>query len=176
MQINSVQQSPNFGMALRIKPEAGEYINHLKRKELETLIKVREMLKDTKYYHLEIGKNGARTIESPYASRYQGGYFKLEEPNDEFLGIITKWAGRESSNLKPGDKYKTAIKFADKEAALKAYKDITNTTNCIEEDAKIVKYFDDRAIEKVQEDEAAYAEKRVCENIRNDLLSTCMVK
>ena len=72
-------------MALRIKPSAVDALKTFTCGEIEKLQKAGEALKDTKYYHLEIGENGERTVVSPYATKYKGGSFFVKVPDDEFL-------------------------------------------------------------------------------------------
>ena len=72
MQVSRVSSSTNFGMALKIKPGAVEKLKNASRKEIETLQKVGEELKNTKYYDLVLDENGS-TIVSPYANKYRGG-------------------------------------------------------------------------------------------------------
>lgn len=54
MNTNNNLTSPNFGMAMRIKPEARESLAKAPKKLLEELKKCGEELKDTKYYDLVI--------------------------------------------------------------------------------------------------------------------------
>lgn len=171
MQVNSVQQSPNFGMALKIKPEAVDALKNATRNEIENLQKIGELLKDTKYYHLEIG-DGRRTIVSPFASKYMGGTVHLEQPKDQLLEFDAAWAGSESGNLKRGDRYKSAIKFADTEAAINAYNDIVSSNgNIALQDAKLVKYLDAREIEKEAEAATIKAEKNAISQMVDDLFT-----
>ena len=170
MQVNSVQQSPNFGMALRIKPSAVADLKTFTRGEIEKLQKAGEALKDTKYYHLEIGEKGQRTIVSQYANKYDGGSFSVDEPNDEFLKFRAIWKGRESGDLKPGSEYNGCIKFLDKEAAKSAYTNVKDTHG-IERDVKMIKYLDAREVEKAAEEEAKRAEAKEISNMVDDLFA-----
>ena len=171
MQVNNVQ-SPNFGMALRIRPEAVDKLKQATRGHIEALKKAGEELKNTKYYHLEIGENGARTIVSPYANKYKGGSFRADEPTDHILKMKATWAGENSRALKQGDDYCVAISFADKEAALKAYQDLNNNLNTsIEKDVKIVKYLDEKEAKKIAQEEAEKAEKKAVGEMVDNLFS-----
>lgn len=167
MQVNNIS-SQNFGMALKIKPEALSTLKNASRKEIEKLTKIGEELADTKYYHLEIGENGKRTIVSSWASKYEGG-ISVNNPYDEFLHFNAIWAGRESGKLKPGDKYDSVIKFANKEAAQSAYADIKSAPYGVERDAKIVKYLDRRSIEKESAEADDRNERKVVEGMVDNL-------
>lgn len=170
MQVNNVQQSPNFGMALRIKPSAVDALKTFSRGEIEKLQKAGQALKDTKYYHLEIGENGERKIVSPYANKYKGGSFMVKEPSDEFLKFNATWAGRESRDLKPGHEYNGCIKFFDKEFAKSAYAAIKEASG-VERDVKMIKYLDAREIQKAAEEEARRAEAKEISNMVDDLFA-----
>lgn len=172
MQISNNMQSPNFGMALRIKSSALDSLKDMSRSDVEKLQKAGEALKDTKYYHLLIGENGERTVVSPFANKYKGGSFSVKEPTDEFLKFDAIWAGTESGNLKPGDAYSGAIKFSNKEAAQKAYKDISQTCSYgPEKDVKMIKYLDAREIEKDAEAKTIQEEKNAIANMVDDLFA-----
>ena len=54
MNTNNNLTSPNFGMAMRIKPEARESLAKAPRKLLEELKKCGEELKDSKYFDLVV--------------------------------------------------------------------------------------------------------------------------
>jgi len=170
MQVNNVHQSPNFGMALKIKPSAVDALKNLSRGEIEQLQKAGEALKDTKYYHLEIGENGERTVVSPFANKYKGGSFMVKEPNDEFLKFYATWEGCESGVLKPGNEYNGCIKFINKEAAQGAYKSIKEVWG-VERDVKMIKYLDAREIEKATTEEAKRAEAKEISNMVDDLFA-----
>ena len=81
MQINNNYSSPNFGMALRIKPEAMEALKKAPMETLETLEKIGDNLKDTKYYHMEILKNLEPRITSQYANKYRDS-FEVPRPSE----------------------------------------------------------------------------------------------
>lgn len=172
MQVNSVHQSPNFGMALKIKPEALDDLKSMSRSEIEKLQKVGEQLKDTVQYHLVVGKGGHRVIDSGFANKYAGGSVILQKPDSELLKFNATWEGTELKNLKKGSKYTSCIKFADKEAALKAYEDIkASGSNYVEQDAKIVKYLDDAFVKKTEIEKAEQAEIKAVSDMVDDLFA-----
>ena len=175
MQVNNVHQSPNFGMALKIKPSAVDALKNLSRGEIEQLQKAGEALKDTKYWHMVIGENGDRTIVSPWANKYAGGSFEVTQPTDEFLKFKATWAGSPSGDLKPGDRYSGCIKFANRKAAEKAYADISQSSSYagygVDRDVKMIKYLDAREIEKTAEENAKRAEAKAISNMVDDLFA-----
>lgn len=112
-------------MALKIKPEAMASLKQAPMETLEALEKIGEKLKDTKFYHLEIGENIEPTIVSPYANKY-AGYFEVKKPErlyPELLPYRTEWAGAECG-IKKGERYESIINYSSKEAALEAYNKI----------------------------------------------------
>ena len=158
--------SPNFGMALRIKPEAVDALKRMSRSELETIEKAAEKIKDTQFWHLEIGKDGKRIISSPFADKYAGDTLAFKEPHDEFLTYSALWKGTQGLGYKEGDTVSGAIKFENKEAAMNAYKDLSKYFGGIEKDAKFVKYMDDRAIAKAEQNAAERAEREaICKKV-----------
>lgn len=177
MQVNKVQQSTNFGMALRIKPEAVKYLKEqCTRADIERLQKIAEEIKDTKFYHLEVGEDGDRVVTSHFANKYKGGSFDIKVPNDEYLKFSAKWMGTESGNLKQGDMYSSCIKFENEQAAKDAYADIRTSRHGDEEDAKMIKYLDARAVKKEQDDMAARKEKEAVGAMVDNLFEKFGVK
>ena len=146
MQINSIN-STNFGMAMKIKPEAAEYLKSRSSAELEVIEKVGEKLKDSKIWHLEIGKDGQRILTSPYANKYLGGSFHVRKPNDQFLQMRPIWMGESVGAVNMGDEYTTCIDMLSRENAMAAYKKLQNLSG-IEHDAEMVKLLDEAAIRK----------------------------
>ena len=175
MRVNNIS-SQNFGMALKIKPEALDALKKMPRNEIEQLQRAGETLKDTKFYHLEIGKNGERIVDSSYANKYKGGSFIVHAPKDEFLKFNAIWEGVESANYKKGDLYSSWIKFPDKDEAWKAYEDIKDSKfKYIEVDTKMVKYLDEAAKRRNTFEIAQAKEKKAIEKMADDLFEKYQV-
>ena len=152
MQILNNPQTPqtknaSFGMSLKITKPAMEALENSSMETINKLAKIGEELADTKYYHLEIGKDLKPRIDSIYANSYVGE-FKPIQPYDEYLSIKTYWDGTEVSGAKKGAEYHPVIKFANKEAALAAYSKLKSLHNDIDRAAELTKMFDERAIAK----------------------------
>lgn len=156
MQVNNNVQSPNFGMALRIKPGAVAGLKTKSRETINEIQRIAEELKDTQFYHLVLGENGERIIVSPYANKYVGGTLKLDKLDDNFIAVKMNWAGMDVSGVKYGEPYGVAIRFADTEAAKKAYGELLKTSG-IKSDAMVVRYLDDA--EKIRQAEEAARQK-----------------
>ena len=174
MQINNNYSSPNFGMALRIKPEAMEALKKAPMETLETLEKIGDNLKDTKYYHMEILENLEPRITSPHANKYKG-FITVTNPSDQmssnFLQFDTVWDGTEIYDYKKGKNVQQVIKYASNEAALEAYKRIKTAPTSLEKAAILTKELDNREIERVAEAKAKDELAKAIENKANDLFS-----
>ncbi len=178
MQINNNSSSQNFGMALKIKPEAMESLKKSSMNKLEVLGKIGEELKDTKFYNLEVGKDFAPRITSPYANKYVKS-FEVENPavrksvsdSPEFLNFKTVWDGTEVSGLKKGDAFNSCITYESKEAALDAYNRINSKETTLEKAAELTKELDKAEIRKANVTEAAKQTSQAVEAKANDLFS-----
>ena len=148
MQVNKISNNAaSFGMALKITPAAREALQKTTMETIEKLQKAGEELKDTKFYHLEIGKNISPRIDSKYAASYVAP-FKVQKPRDEFLNIETIWDGTEVYDFKRGMKHTAAIKFENKAAAMEAYGKLKNMTSDFDKAVELTKLFDKRAIQR----------------------------
>lgn len=178
MQINNNSSSQNFGMALKIKPEAMESLKRASINQLEVLSKIGDDLKDTKVYNLEVGKDLAPRITSPYANKYAKS-FEVENPTErkfvndspELLNFKTVWDGTEVSGMKKGDAYSNCISYESKKAALDAYKRINSKTTTLEKAAELTKELDKAAIRKANIAEAKKQAVQTAEDKANDLFS-----
>ncbi len=177
MQVNNNYSSPNFGMALKIKPEAMESLKKAPMETLETLERIGENLKDTKYYHMEILENLEPRITSPYANKYRGFFdVKPTDKSDKlspsnFLTFSTLWDGTEIYGYNKGKKIQEAIQYASSEAADAAYKKISSAPTELEKIAMITKELDNREIERVAQEKANKELTEAVENKANDLFS-----
>ncbi len=172
-QINNNYSSPNFGMALRIKPEAMQALKKAPMETLESLEKIGDNLKDTKHYHMEILKDLEPRITSPYANKYRGSFEVLrpsENRDSDILTFNTIWDGTEMYCNK-GDKVQEAILYASKEAALEAYQRIQAAPTRLEKAALLTRELDNREIERVAQEKAKKELAEAIENKANDLFS-----
>lgn len=152
MQVNNNHSAQNFGMALKIKPEALPVLRTKSSDFLNRVAKAGEELKNTKYWDVEIGasKNN-KDLEyvvngRHYANAYTCHIRPKEEPRDEFLTLKAVWAGTEDvCGRQVGDECETVMQMANKDAALKGYaklkehkyydglENATNATKVLEE-------------------------------------------
>ncbi len=180
MQINNTQcpkpQSTSFGMALKISPKAQKALEEASMETIEKLGKIGEDLKNTKYYNLEIGENLAPRINSPFANAYTAPFKPSMKPYDEFLSVITTWDGTEFEKLKRGKEYHTTIKFANKEAAIKAYEKLKSQHSDLDRAVELTKMLDKREIEKATESAEKSNYRKSVKNAAADLMKKFGVK
>jgi len=168
MQI-SINNSQSFG-ALKIKPEAIEYLKEQSRSNIEKIEKAGEALKDTQYFNLVIGKNGKRTIQSPFANQYIGGTVVPQKPHNEFLHLQAEWAGSDSVvNASYGSVYDHVIKMMNKESAMDAYEKLAKAEQGIERDVLCVKLFDEAEIKRSIKSKNETLEKNLIADKVNEL-------
>lgn len=127
MQINNNVQSPNFGMAMKIKCSPKD-LEAAGLQVLENLAKAGEELANTKYWDLEVlagqraGQLRYRVNGNHCANAYIGRIRGKEVPHNEFLTIKSTWDGTDGvGGKKKGEACETVMRLANKEAALKAY-------------------------------------------------------
>lgn len=127
MQINNNPSVQNFGMALRIKPEALEVLEKESSTVLASIERAGKELADTKFWDVEVGVSPkgtlTYTVDGNYcANAYVGGVRGKQFPNDEFLTIQSTWAGTDGvGGHKVGEKCETVMKMANAQAAKDAY-------------------------------------------------------
>lgn len=173
MQVNNNMSAQNFGMALKIKPEALPALKNASIETLEKLGKIGEELKDTKHYHLEIGENMRPRITSHFANKYLPP-FDPKQPSaltPEFLSVNTTWDGTEIYGLIKNKPYQETIKYESKEAALEAYNRISKQPSTLDKAAELTKELDKRQIQKDEENARERAAKAAVENTANNLFA-----
>lgn len=77
MEIRNNVQSPNFGMALRINKGARKALEKRSMETIEKLQKAGEQLKDTKFYHIEVGDDLTAKITADKDAYF--GFFKTKD-------------------------------------------------------------------------------------------------
>ena len=147
--INRIQHSPSFGhlYILTDKNGSNNYMMNASDKQLDAIDQAGKDLKDAEHCHLVVDEDGGRVVETPFANKYFGGTFYIEdeEPDNALLPFVADWAGYSNGNLNTGEKYKGFIMFMNADAARNAYHDIKQTPlGSIERDVKMTKYFDDQ--------------------------------
>ena len=137
MQISKVQNynthsNPNF-TALRLKPEASRLLSSMPQKALSYVDGVGELLKDTKYYHVDISKDVC--ISHVGGDKY---YYPHNIQKSEKILILRARGGYLPTSVK--------IKFDTAAEASKAYEEISASETPLVRAAKIAKYLDEQEI------------------------------
>lgn len=145
----STSKPASFGMSLRIKSEAREHLEKCTMSILEKIKKAGEELKDTKFWDMEILKDGKIRLDTDDARSYTAP-FNPREPHDEFLTVDTVWLGSDLSKLTKGSQCQAVIKFANKKQALDAYKKLKGCETNIEQGSELAKMLDAYEIEKAE--------------------------
>ncbi len=173
MQVNNNMSAQNFGMALKIKPEAMPSLKNASIETLEKLGKIGEELKGTTYYDLEIGENMTPRIISPYANKYLPPFDPIQPSalTPEFLNVHTTWSGTEIYGLTKNKPYDATIQYESKEAALDAYKRISGQTSELDRAAEFTKELDKRQIIIEDENARKRVAKAAVEKTANDLFA-----
>ncbi len=107
MQVNRCQ-SPNFGMALRIKPEAMEVFEKGTIETIQKFNKIGEELKNHKYVDLIVGKDLKTTINVRGCANAYGGDLVLLKGNN-YLFLNTKLVGLKDCGVKESTPYSINI-------------------------------------------------------------------
>ena len=121
MQVNN-NYSPNFGMALRIKPEAKTKLAQQSLDYLANLRKAGEELKDHRYVDVDLTENLSPIVNRRGCANAYAAPFKPTKLHGDGIEVETRWAG--SGSMQPGENYTAYLRFANSEEAAKAYEDL----------------------------------------------------
>lgn len=150
MQVNNNVQSPDFGMALKIKPTAKNFLKKQSLVTLESLQKLGEEFKDYKHWDLEIDDKGYRVAGK---GALDGAYRNIRKPEvhtsrfDSFRVPVT--ADRFADKGKNINRY---LCYTNPEDARVGFEKMNVSSNQLERTANFT-----RELEKLSAKEA-YAE------------------
>lgn len=147
MKVDTIHQSTNFGMALRINTNAQKALENASLETIQALQNAGKELKDTKFCDLEIGENLTPRIDSVYANSYVPPFTPIK-PDNNILLVETQWDGTELKGLAKGAIYHTSVKFENKEAALEAYNNIKSAHTNIEKATLLTKMIDNEFVKR----------------------------
>lgn len=149
MQVNNVQQSPNFGMAVKIKPSASEFLKKQSMKTLETLEQLGEEFKDYKHWDLEVDELGYRVAGK---GALDGAYRNISRPAEKDVRIdsftVSVTADRFADKGKKIDKY---LIYPTRDEATNGFDKIHNTTNELETTAAFLRELENLSAQKAYE-------------------------
>lgn len=128
MQVNRVQQSPNFGMGAYFTKLGAKAVSANPSKALnEKISRVAEAVKDTKTYHIEItstdGENVLPRVVSPYANKYLPPYQVCRTNGMDHFTVYAKWDGTNlGGDCVPGNaKYPITLGYNSPEEAAEGF-------------------------------------------------------
>lgn len=152
MQVNNNVSAQNFGMALKVKPSAVDYLKNQPRKTLETLEKLGEEFKDYKHWDLVVDKDGYHAVGKYHLD---GQYTEIGRPKD-----YSTYSDNFSVPVKSekfadaGKEINKFMDYQDKDAAAIGYANITNANSGIDRTAAFVRELEKLSAQKAY-DEAA---------------------
>ncbi len=120
MQVNN-NYSPNFGMALRIHPNAKAKLQHKSMEYLADLAMIGEECKAHKFVDLDLTESLSPVVNRKDCANAYIGTFKPIKINGNGVEVETRWAGNAVNEVKPGDRYSAYLEFANAEEAKAAY-------------------------------------------------------
>ena len=159
MQISSVQQSPNFGMALKIKPTARTILENTSVDFINKLNRIGEELKDTKYYSMEIDEKLCPHIYADHGEKYRPP-FKISDPSrypgSPYISLSGVWDGATEAyrsenrytRLVNGNNHLHNINMGNSDAALAAYNKFNNLDSNYDKAAYVTKLLDNEEKER----------------------------
>ena len=148
MQVQRVQQNnsqPQFGLLIpkNVTPEA---LAKKGQGVIEALKEVRELVKDTRFVHMEIVGEDVTPRVLNCIKHFDP---QIDELYPEFLKINTIWDGANmGTGAIPGQPYTLTVKLPNEAAALKAYQGMKETTSQYKRAGILTKILDDREVKK----------------------------
>lgn len=127
MQVNN-NYSPNFGMALRIRPSAKGKLRQQSMEYLAEVAKIGEECKAHKYVDLDLTENLTPVVNRRGCANAYVGPFKPTRLYADGVEVETYWAGNSVNGMNPGDKYSTFLEFANSADAKAAYDSMTEVS------------------------------------------------
>lgn len=90
MQVNSIQSNQNFGMALKISPEATDTLKRCSTEELSKIREIGEKMKDFKFADLELDKFLEPTVINKSKNEAARAIYYPISANGKSLNIVTR--------------------------------------------------------------------------------------
>ena len=122
------KSQPQFGMALKIDPKAGEALSKKSSAYLNRLAKIGKDMKEYKHIDILINENGNPIVKYKHNA---GAYSNIEpapRPFDAWIKIKTNWQGENVyTNVSKGDVMYQDLNLASEKDALKFYNELTKS-------------------------------------------------
>lgn len=156
MQVNNNVSAQNFGMALKVKPTATEYLQKQSKNTLETLEKLGEEFKDYKYWDLIVDKNGYHVLRK---GTLGGQYTEIGIPKDDirFISDYFYVPVRSERFADTGKIIQRYMGYSDHDAAIEGYNKITNASIGLDRTAAFVRELEKITAQKAYEEAAQNA-------------------
>lgn len=155
MQVNNNVQSPNFGMALKIKPSATEYLTKESKNTLDTLGKLGEEFKDYKHWDLVVDNNGYHVAGKHHLD---GQYTEIGCPKDfSVYGESFSVPVKSEKFADAGKEINKIMTYDNRTAASDAFDKIKNANYGLDRTAAFVRELETISAKKAYEEAAKNA-------------------
>jgi hypothetical protein len=171
MQINNNPSVQNFGMAMRVKPEAVPALQKMSEDAIAKISKIGEELKDTVHCHLVIAEGGKPIVKTNFANAYMSEFKPVVKGNDSAIQIGTRWAGETNGSLKNGDKYEAYYLTPSHDFAVSFAKELEAAPTSLDQAVVMVKRLDAIGAYKAQKEAEEAARQARVNGAVDDLMS-----
>jgi hypothetical protein len=173
MQVSN-NQSPNFGMALKIKPGVAEHLRKTPMEYIQHLEQIGENLKDCKRVNLvleEAPNNGGfyDVIDLNGPHRYYG-VNNLKTDNRGAIEFDTTWKGANFSNVKYNQRFHAVHQLQNPDVANAAVEKL-NALSGIERSAEMSKILNDAKEYQIQVEDMEKVRKEAVSHAVDGLMS-----
>lgn len=127
MQVNNIQPNQNFGMALRIHPEAARALQNCPAEELVKIRSIGERMKDFKYVDLELDKFLEPSVINKAKNDVARCSYEPIRAEGEKLVVMTR-PSRAEWKFEPLNYKKTTLVFDTESEAQKALEALSSKT------------------------------------------------
>ncbi len=156
MQVNNNVSAQNFGMALKLRSFASDYLEKQSKNTLETLEKLGEEFKDYKHWDLVVDKQGYHVVGK---GTLGDQYAKIGKP-DADERFITDHFTVPVKCEKFADKGKIVqryMNYSNHDAAVEGYNKIKNASSDLDRTAAFVRELETISAQKAYEEAAKNA-------------------
>lgn len=161
-------KSTSFGMALKIKPSAADYLKTQPRKALETLEKLGDEFKDYKHWDLVVDKDGYHAVGKYHLD---GQYTEIGCPKDYSIYSDSFSVPVKSEKFADaGKEINKFMNYQDKTAASVGYANITNANSGIDRMAAFIRELEKLSAQKAYDTAAKNAAEQEHLGKINDLI------
>lgn len=156
MQVNNNVSAQNFGMALKLRSFASDYLEKQSKNTLETLGKLGEEFKDYKHWDLVVDNDGYHVVGKNFLD---GQYAEIGTPKEDSR-FITDYFSVPVKSEKFADKGKIVqryMNYSNHDAAVEGYNKIKNASSGLDRTAAFVRELETISAKKAYEEAAKNA-------------------